>query len=99
MRGLTVVSSLPNDASQGEKDTLEWFVGVIKGLEERNWMHCKAPGELIIARTAGRTMKVVYHSQITRGDIQQDIVKVMSRQVTYCHEQFGVRVRFLMGAP
>lgn len=99
MRGLTIVLSLPNDASQGERDTAEWFIGAIKGLEEKNWMHCPAPGELIVARTAGGSMKIVYHPRISRGDVLQDIVKVMSRQVAYCREQFGVRVRFLMSAP
>ncbi len=99
MRGsLTIVMSLPNDASQKERDTAEWFVGVIKGLEEKNWMHCPAPGEVIINATGRQSVRVVYHSTITRGDILQDIVKVMSQQVTYCHEQFGVRARFVMSA-
>lgn len=34
MRVLTVVLALPNDASQGERDTAEWYIGTLKRIEE-----------------------------------------------------------------
>lgn len=91
-----IVMSLPEGATQQQRDAAEYLTGMAVGLEERFSCYASSAGIVVIELAKRNTMIARYHTTIIRIDVAQDINDAMLSAVKYCRTAFGVRAGFVI---